>query len=63
MNGTQDFTFPTPQLVRKVNKQSVLSRYSICTISKIYGEQRWLLLAKDLELASIFVFNADIAPI
>jgi hypothetical protein len=33
------------------------------TISKTHGEQKWLLLAKNLEQASIFVFNADIALI
>jgi len=35
-----------PPFVRKVNKQLVLSGYGIYIISKIFGEQRWLLLAK-----------------
>lgn len=34
--------------------------YTLFTISKTYGEQKWLLLAKNPEQASIFVSNADI---
>lgn len=35
--------------------------YTLITISKTYGEQKWLLRALNLEQASIFVSNADIA--
>ena len=51
-------TFSTPLLVRKVDKQSKLSRYSICTISKIFGEQI-VTAIRNLKLAAIFAFSAN----
>jgi len=45
------------------NRHSSPEGYTRQTISKTHGEQKWLLLVKNLEQVSIFVFNADTAPI
>jgi len=44
------------------NRQTQKSDYTLFTISKTHGEQKWLLLALNPEQASIFVSNADTAP-
>mgnify|MGYP001199901333 CR=1 FL=1 len=53
----------TPSFLKITNRQAQKRVYTLFTISKTYGEQKWLLLAKNLEQASIFVFNADTALI
>lgn len=52
----------TPSFFKITNRQSSQLGYTLFTISKTHGEQKWLLLALNPEQASIFVFNADTAP-
>jgi hypothetical protein len=43
------------------NRQTQKSDYTLFTISKTHGEQKWLLLALNPEQASIFASSAGIA--
>ena len=52
----------TPSFLEIDSRHTSKYGYTLFTISKTYGEQKWLLQALNQELASIFVFNADIAP-
>jgi hypothetical protein len=51
----------TPSFFKIDSRHTVKFGYTLFTISKTYGEQKWLLLVKNLEQASIFVSNVDIA--
>jgi hypothetical protein len=51
----------TPSFFKIDSRHTLKFDYTLFTISKTYGEQKWLLLVKNLEQASIFVSNVDIA--
>jgi hypothetical protein len=55
------FAQTTSSFTKMTNRYSSQEGYTGCTISKTHGEQKWLLLAKNPEQASIFVSNADTA--
>lgn len=52
----------TPLIYKIDNRQISRFGYTLRTISKTIGEQKWLQLAQPREQVSIFAFNAVNAP-